>query len=132
MSILSPCCCGYSSSNRGEDQADSSSHKRTIVRVPRLAFRTWVARPPKASFCFLLSQSLISPLPLSQHFSFSLVPPSTLNHQPSTSLQWQSSAAAKSCHCHPLGSRGRHESAKSEGRHRHEARRHCELLQARG
>src|ERR1039458_1561031 len=85
MSILSPCCCGYSSSNRGEDQADSSSNKRINVRVPRLAFRTWVARPPKAPFCFLLSQSRLSPLPPSQHFSFSLVPPSTLHLQPSTS-----------------------------------------------
>src|ERR1035437_3738859 len=84
MSILSPCCGGYFSSNRGEDQADSSSHKRINVRLPRLAFRTWVARPPKAPFCFLLSQSLLSPLPPYQHFSFSLVPPSTLNLQPPT------------------------------------------------
>lgn len=40
-----------------------------------------MARPPKAPFCFLLSQSLLSPLPPSQHFSFSLVPPSTPNPQ---------------------------------------------------
>src|ERR1035437_756319 len=85
MSILSPCCGGYFSSNRSEDQADSSSNKRINVRVPRFAFRTWVARPPKAPFCFLLSQSLLSPLPPSQHFSFSLVPPTTLHLQPSTS-----------------------------------------------
>jgi hypothetical protein len=42
------------------------------------------------------------------------------NHQPSTPLQWQSPAAAKSCHGHPLGSRGWHESVKSEDRHRHD------------
>ena len=57
MSILSPCCFGYSSSNRSEDQADSSSNKRINVRAPRLAFRTWVARPPKAPFPLWLDSS---------------------------------------------------------------------------
>jgi hypothetical protein len=61
-----------------------------------------------------------------QRFSFSLVSPSTLNPQRSTPLRrlrelcqmWQSPAAAKSRHCHLLGSRGRHESVKSEDQHR--------------
>src|ERR1035441_4311959 len=60
-------------------------------------------------------------------FQLFRTPPSTLNHQRSTSLHrlpqscqmWQSSAAAKSCRPQPLGSRGRHESVKSEDRHRH-------------
>jgi hypothetical protein len=51
MSILSPCCCGYFSSNRGEDQADSSSNKR-MQEIKRNRFA------------------------------------STLNSQPSNSLQW--------------------------------------------
>src|ERR1035437_3373211 len=95
MSILSPCCCGYCSSNRGEDQADSSSNKRINVRVPRLAFRTWVARPPKAPFCFLLSQSLFSPLPLS---AFQLFVDPALNPPPST----------LNLHNHPPPSADRH------------------------
>jgi hypothetical protein len=93
MSILSPCCYGYSSSNRGEDQADSSSNKRINVRVPRLAFRTWVAWPPKAPFYFSLPQSLLSPLPPSQDCSVSLVPPSTSAVNP----------APKSGECQPEG-----------------------------